>query len=131
MRILRSGGSIEIPVPGTRSAQRGDPVSTVGPSKVVLVEGHLIYNRYPLMDLMDLRLFAEAFVHERVVRRLKRDTDGGTAFEGAIAWYRRDVIPNIVHYSEQTVRHADLVVPCDTDNRKAVDMITQWVNARA
>jgi uridine kinase len=130
VEVLRGGGTAGTPVEGTRSWDRHDPPATLGPSSLVIVEGHLIYTRPSLRALFDLRLYVDAFVHERVVRRLSRDLAGGTTFEGATAWYRRDVIPNVVVHSERTRSYADLIIPFDRDNPTAVDLVSRWVQAR-
>tara|TARA_Y100000588_G_scaffold379308_1_gene461272 strand:+ start:2298 stop:2930 length:633 start_codon:yes stop_codon:yes gene_type:complete len=130
LTTLCDGGSIRMPVEGTRAWGRGDPPQTLGPSRVVIVEGHLLYARPSLRTIVDLRIFVDAFVHERVVRRLSRDVAGGTSFEDAIAWYRRDVIPNVAEHSERSRIYADLIVPFDDDNTTAVNLVKKWVDSR-
>ena len=39
----------------------------------------------------------------------------------AVAWYRRDVVPNYPMYTEATRRYADLVVPFERPDGPAVD----------
>ena len=46
---------IDVPALGTRGAQRGDEKTSVQPSDVVIVEGHLIYWSEDLRDLMDIK----------------------------------------------------------------------------
>ncbi len=130
VETLRGGGTVETPVEGTRAWDRRDPPTTLGPSDLVLVEGHLIYTRRSLRAQFDLRLYVDAFVHERVVRRLMRDVAGGASLESATAWYRRDVIPNVAAHSERTRSEADLIVPYDRDNAVAVDVVSRWVEER-
>lgn len=130
VRELRAGGAATVPVPGTRADERGEPIRSLGPSSVVLVEGHLLYNRGALRDLLDLRLFVDVGVHERVIRRLSRDVENGTQWGRVAAWYRRDVVPNVGAYSEAGRRHADLVIPYEDVNQVAVDTIAAWVRRR-
>ena len=127
---LKEGGTARTPVEGTRAWDRQDPPATLGPSDLVIIEGHLIYTQPSLRALFDLRLYVDAFVHERVVRRLSRDLAGGTSFEGATAWYRRDVIPNVVAHSERTRSYADLIIPFDRHNATAVNLVSQWARDR-
>ncbi len=131
VRRLRRGEPVRVPVPGTRALARGERPETVGPSRVAILEGHLLFNRPDLLNLLDLRLFTETNVHERVVRRLLRDTAAGrTRLEAAAAWYRRDVRPHIEPYSERWWREADLVVPCEGDLDRAVASVGDWVERR-
>lgn len=125
---LAAGGSVVVPVDGTRFRKRGEDPVTVGPSRIVVVEGHLLFNERRVLDLADLRVFVDANVHERAVRRLLRDTESGsTSLEGAAAWYRRDVIPNVGTYSENTRHLADVIVPFDTGNETGCRAIADWV----
>ena len=66
---------------------------------------------------MDVKLFVDVEPHERVLRRLLRDVaQRGGDLERAVAWYRRDVIPNFPVYTEPCKGYADLVVPFLDEN---------------
>ena len=58
IKKLRDGDAIVKPTPGTRAAQRDKQKTSVQPSKVVIVEGHLIFWSGDLRDLMDIKLFS-------------------------------------------------------------------------
>jgi uridine kinase len=115
---------IETPIPGTRAAARGNEPATIQPGDVVIVEGHLILWNETLRDLMDVKLFVDVDPHERVLRRLLRDVgERGGDLERAVAWYRRDVIPNFSVYTEPCKQHADLILPFQHGNPVAVQMV--------
>lgn len=119
---------IEAPAPGTRARHRGDAVRTVEPRDLVIVEGHLIFCNETLRDLMEIRIFIDADPHERVLRRMLRDTtQSGMTLEEAVAWYRRDVIPNFPVYTEASRQYAHLVVPFDGDGSPAVALIASGI----
>ena len=40
---LREGEAVPVPVPGTRAAARGDGRAEVGPTRLLIVEGHLVF----------------------------------------------------------------------------------------
>ena len=130
LELLKSGGDVLVPVEGTRARKRGSEPIPVGPSPIVIVEGHLLFTEPRLMALADLTVYIDANVHERVVRRLLRDTAGKTTLEGATTWYRRDVIPNVSVYSEPGRLCADLIVPFDQDNNVAAAAIAAWIRRR-
>ena len=97
--------------------QRGDEKASVQPSKVVIVEGHLIFWSEDLRDLMDIKLFLDVDAHERVLRRMLRDVaQRGGDLEWAINWYRRDVLPNFPVYTEPYKQYADLIIPFQDEN---------------
>ena len=117
--------------PGTRGAQRGDEQTSVQPSDVVIVEGHLIYWSEDLRDLMDIKLFLDVDAHERVLRRMLRDVaQRGGDLEWAINWYRRDVLPNFPVYTEPCKQYADLVIPFQNENPVALHTLVAGIQAR-
>lgn len=127
---LRANNPIETPAPGTRAASRGDEKKTTQPSPVVIVEGHLIYWNEQLRDLIDIKLFLDVDAHERVLRRLLRDVGTRSAnLEGAISWYRRDVLPNFPIYTEPCKQYADLIIPFLNDNPIALQTVVAGIRA--
>ncbi len=122
---------IETPPEGTRAFARGDAPATIQPSDLIIVEGHLILWDGVLRDLMDVKLFIDVEPHERVLRRLLRDVaQRGGDLEGAVAWYRRDVIPNFSVYTEPCKEYADLVVPFLDENPVALQTLVAGLRDR-
>ena len=131
IKKLRNGDTINTPTPGTRAAQRGDAKASVQPSKVVIVEGHLIFWSEDLRDLMDIKLFLDVDAHERVLRRMLRDVaQRGGDLEWAINWYRRDVLPNFPVYTEPCKQYADLIIPFQDENPVALHTLIAGIRAR-
>ncbi len=121
---------IQEPMPGTRASKQQAPPISIQPADLVIVEGHLIFGNETLRNLMPLKIFLDVDPHERVLRRLLRDTEGRSAnLEGAVAWYRRDVLPNFPIHTESTRQHADLIVPFDTFNTLAVELVAAGIRA--
>ena len=128
---LRSNNPIETPMPGTRAASRGNEKKVTRPSRVVIVEGHLIYWNEQLRGLIDVKLFLDVDAHERVLRRMLRDVGTRSSnLEGAIKWYRRDVLPNFPIYTEPCKKYADLIIPFMNDNPIALDTIAAGIRSR-
>ena len=122
---------IETPPEGTRAFARGDAPATIQPSDLIIVEGHLILWDAALRDLMDVKLFVDVEPHERVLRRLLRDVaQRGGDLEGAVAWYRRDVIPNFSVYTEPCKAYADIVVPFLDENPVALRTLVAGLRDR-
>jgi uridine kinase len=123
--------SIETPVSGTRAAARGGEPDNIQPGDVVIVEGHLILWDETLRDLMDVKLFVDVDPHERVLRRLLRDVGERSGdLERAVAWYRKDVIPNFSVYTEPCKQYADLILPFQNGNIVALQMIAAGIRER-
>jgi uridine kinase len=128
IRRLIARQPIETPVTGTRAGARGDAPVTIQPSDLVIVEGHLILWNEALRNLMDIKLFMDVDAHERVLRRLLRDVaQRGGNLETAVAWYRRDVLPNFPVYTEPCKQYADLVIPFLHDNPVALQTIAAGI----
>ena len=131
IRQLVARQPIETPPEGTRAFARGEAPATIQPSDLIIVEGHLILWDATLRDLMDLKLFVDVEPHERVLRRLLRDVaQRGGDLEGAVAWYRRDVIPNFPVYTEPCKVYADLVVPFLDENPVALQTLVAGLRDR-
>lgn len=131
IKKLRDGDAIDTPTPGTRAARRGDKTASVQPSKIVIVEGHLIFWSEDLRDLLDIKLFLDVDAHERVLRRMLRDVaQRGGDLEWAINWYRRDVIPNFPVYTEPCKQYADLIIPFQDENPVALRTLIAGIRAR-
>ena len=131
IRQLIARQAIETPPEGTRAFARGDAPATIQPSDLIIVEGHLILWDAALRDLMDVKLFVDVEPHERVLRRLLRDVaQRGGDLEGAVAWYRRDVIPNFPVYTEPCKAYADIVVPFLDENPVALQTLVAGLRDR-
>lgn len=131
IRQLVARQPIETPPEGTRAFARSDAPATIQPSDLIIVEGHLILWDAGLRDLMDLKIFVDVEPHERVLRRLLRDVaQRGGDLEGAVAWYRRDVIPNFSVYTEPCKAYADIVVPFRDENPVALQTLVAGLRDR-
>lgn len=126
---LLASQPIQMPPPGTRAAVRDTSTTTLGPCEVILVEGHLVLWNESLRDMMDFKLFIEADPHERVLRRLLREVGKEWDLERAVAWYRRDVIPNFPIYTESCKRYADLIIPWMEPNEVALRTVAAGIRA--
>lgn len=126
---LRGLKPIETPAPGTRAAQRGDNKQVVQPSRVVIVEGHLIFWNQQLRELIDMKIYLDVDAHERVLRRILRDVGRHGDLERVVSWYRRDVIPNFPTYTESCKQYADLIIPYMDDNPIALQTVASGIRS--
>jgi uridine kinase len=128
---LRAGQSVAFPGHGTSLAQRDPLVREIGPTRLVIVEGHLLYVDAPTQAMIDLKAFLDCDAEERVLRRIRRDTTtSGRTIEQSMAWYVRDVLPNNRHYVEWQKAQADLVIPHDRENPAAVAFVADAILGR-
>ena len=77
---------------------------------------------------MDVKLFVDVDPHERVLRRLLRDVgERGGDLERAVAWYRKDVIPNFSVYTEPCKQYVDLILPFQHGDTVALQMVAAGI----
>ena len=128
LEALRSGAAIDCPVYDYSIYDRTDRTVTVVPSRVILVEGILIFHEKALRDLMDIKLFVDADADVRILRRIVRDVkDRGRSLDSVISQYLNTVKPMHEAFVEPSKRYADVIIPEGGQNRVALDMVINRV----
>ena len=108
---LKAGKSIKCPVYDFTQHNRSDKTITIHPSRVIVVEGILIFQDERLRDAFDIKIFVEADVDERILRRVVRDMDErGRELQDIIEHYLATVKPMHYLYVEPTRNVADIVL---------------------
>ncbi len=115
---------IDMPIYDFTTHTRRQETRQVQPSKVMIVEGILIFGDPALRDLMDLRIFVETDDDVRFIRRLERDiAERGRTMRSVIDQYLGTVKPMHLQFVEPSKRYADLIIPEGGFNRVAVDVV--------
>ena len=128
LRALKAGKAIRVPVYSYTEHQRTDETVLVHPSKVVVVEGILIFYHPVLREMLDIKIFVEADADVRILRRTLRDVrDRGRTLESVITQYLTTVKPMHEQYVEPTRKHADIIILGGGRNLVALDMIMQRI----
>ena len=108
---LKAGKSIKCPVYDFTQHNRSDKTITIHPSRVIVVEGILIFQDERLRDAFDIKIFVEADADERILRRVVRDMDErGRELQDIIEHYLATVKPMHYLYVEPTRNVADIVL---------------------
>ncbi len=108
---LRQGRSIKCPVYDFTQHNRSDKTITIEPSRVIVVEGILIFQDERLRDMFDIKIFVEADADERILRRVVRDMEErGRDLQNIIEHYLATVKPMHYLYVEPTRNVADIVL---------------------
>ena len=130
LKLLKEGKSIQCPVYDYAIHDRTDQTVTIRPTRVIIVEGILIYENRELCDQMDIKIFVDADADVRILRRIVRDVrDRGRSLEGVIDQYISTVKPMHEAFVEPSKRRADVIVPEGGHNLVALDMVIQRVRA--
>lgn len=130
LKLLRQGRSVQCPVYDYLIHDRTDKTITIRPTRVIIVEGILIYENRELCDEMDIKIFVDADADVRILRRIVRDVrDRGRSLESVINQYLSTVKPMHEAFVEPSKRRADVIVPEGGHNLVALDMVIQRVRA--
>ena len=129
LKELKAGKAIRCPVYSYADHQRTSETELIQPSKVVIVEGILIFQDPRLREMLDIKIFVETDADVRILRRALRDVrDRGRTLESVITQYLTTVKPMHEQFVEPSKRKADLIVPEGGHNLVALELLIKWVD---
>ncbi len=123
---LKEGLPVKCPVYDfTTHSRQLDKYEMVNPSKIVLVDGILIFAEPCLLDSMDMKIFVDTADDIRLVRRLTRDVaERARTVDSVIDQYHATVRPMHKLFVEPSRRAADIIVPSEAGIQEvALDMV--------
>ncbi len=128
LAALRRGETVEVPVYDFSISDRTDQTTTVAPSRVIIVEGILIFVDKELRDLMDVKVFVDADADVRILRRILRDVkERGRSLESVVNQYLTTVKPMHELFVEPSKKYADVIIPTGGQNIVALDMLVNRI----
>ncbi|MBO5276695.1 MAG: uridine kinase [Alistipes sp.] len=130
IRSLKNNETIERPVYSFVEHNRTAERVTVKPSKVIIIDGILIFENQELRDLMDIKVFVDTDADVRLARRILRDVcNRGRSMESVIEQYLSTVKPMHEEFVEPSKRYADVIIPEGGFNSVAVEMLIQSIRS--
>ena len=109
---------------------RTDRTEEVRPTKVIIVEGILIFADAELADEMDIKIFVDTDADERILRRIVRDVrERGRTLESVVSQYLTTVKPMHEQYVEPSKRRADIIMLQGGHNLVALDMLIERIRS--
>lgn len=131
LKSLKQNKVIEQPVYSFVSHNRTKDTLKTHPRKVVIVEGILIFSNILLRELFDIKIFVHADADERLIRRLKRDIkERGRDLDEVLNRYKTTLKPMHEQFIEPTKTFADIIIPNDTYNTVAIDIVKTVINEK-
>lgn len=128
LRELKEGRSIQCPVYSYVDYNRTDQTVEIFPTRVLIVEGVLIFQDPVLRELFDIKIFVETDADERILRRALRDVEErGRTLRSVVNQYLTTVKPMHEQYVEPSRKYADIIVLQGGHNLVALDMIMQRI----
>lgn len=129
IQALREGKSIECPVYDFTVHNRSDETLHIHPTKVIIIEGILIFQNEYLRNLMDIKIFVDTDADVRILRRILRDVEErGRSLESVVTQYLTTVKPMHEQFVEPSKRTADIIVLEGGQNVVALDILIQRVH---
>ena len=130
IKALKDGVPIEHPVYSFVEHNRLPDTVLVKPSKVLIVDGILIFENKDLRDLMDIKVYVDTDADVRLARRILRDVcDRGRTMESVISQYLHTVKPMHEEFVEPSKKYADVIIPEGGFNSVAVTMLIENVRS--
>lgn len=121
---LKHGKAVEVPIYDFKTYLRAKDTVHMQPSRVVLIDGILIFADPKLRELMDVKIFVDTDADIRFIRRLQRDiVERGRTTELVITQYLSTVRPMHMDFVEPSKRYADVIIPEGGFNEVATQMV--------
>ena len=130
IQALRRVESVQCPVYDYTIHNRSDKTVEVQPTKVIIIEGILIFENPQLRDLMDIKIFVDTDADVRILRRILRDVkERGRSLDSVVDQYLTTVKPMHEQFVEPSKRCSDIIVLEGGHNVVALDMIIQRIKS--
>lgn len=121
---LKSGKAIERPIYDFSMHSRKEEKVTINPSRIIIVEGILIFAVPEIRELFDVKIFVDTDADEMLLRRIERDiNERGRTFDSVRDQYLSTVKPMYLEFAEPSKRYADIIIPRGGENKIAINMV--------
>lgn len=129
VKALKKGEIIEQPLYSFVTHSRTGDFVKVEPKNVLIVEGILVLTNTELLKEFDLKVFVHADSDERLIRRIRRDTqERGRDLHEVLHRYQTTLKPMHQEFIEPSKNEADLIVPNMRQNTVAIDFLSTVIN---
>ncbi len=124
LKLLKKNIPIQKPIYDFKTHSRIDKTTLIKPSRIIIVEGILIFENEQLRKLMDIKIFVDTDADIRILRRIDRDIkERGRSLESIVLQYRNTVQPMHIEFVEPGKRYADIIIPEGGANKIGINMI--------
>lgn len=124
LKNLKNGKIIQRPVYSYEEFTRMEQTIDVAPTKVIVVDGILLFENKQLRDMMDIKIFVDTDDDIRFIRRMLRDVKSrGRTVDSVVNQYMSTVKPMHDIFVSPSKKYADIIVPEGGLNKVALDMV--------
>ncbi len=125
---LKAGKAVHCPIYDYRVHNRSKDFQLIYPTRVIIVEGILIFEDKKLCQMMDIKIFVDTDADIRILRRIRRDVqERARSLDSVITQYLETVKPMHEQFVEPSKKNADLIVPEGGHNSVAMEMIVNQI----
>ena len=129
IRALKEGKSVEQPLYSFVTHTRTGNFIHIEPRDVLIVEGILVLTNPELLKEFDLKVFVHTDTDERLIRRIRRDTqERGRDLEEVLHRYQTTLKPMHNEFIEPSKSYADIIIPNMRPNSVAIDFLATVVS---
>lgn len=129
MLALKNGQSVKLPIYDFKTHTRSQTTSPIEPSRIIIIEGILLFAVPEIRELFDLKIFIDTDDDIRLLRRIERDIkERGFDFNSVKEQYLETVKPMYEAFVEPSKKYADLIVPGVGYNTVAIEVILTKLN---
>ena len=129
VKALKNGEQIEQPIYSFVTHSRTGNHLLIEPKNVLIVEGILVLTSPELLKEYNLKVFVHADSDERLIRRIRRDTqERGRDLQEVLHRYQTTLKPMHQEFIEPSKNEADLIVPNMKQNTVAIDFLSTVIN---
>jgi len=130
LKQLLDGQAISHPIYDYKTHSRLKQTRTVGPHKIIILEGILVLSEPRLRALMDIRVFIDTAPDICFIRRLRRDIhERARSVDSIIKQYEETVRPMYFQFIEPSKRYAHIIIPRGGKNLVAIDILSTKINS--
>ena len=130
IKRLTNWETIERPVYDFTIHNRVSETVRVKPSKVIVVEGILIFENDQLLDQFDIKVFIDTDSDVRIIRRILRDVrERGRTLDSVVNQYLTTVKLMHEQFVEPSKKNADIIIPEGGFNIVALEMLNEKIHA--
>ena len=131
LQKLKNKEAVQIPEFDYITHLRSENTIEIKPTKVIILEGILIFDNKDLRNLLDIKIFVDTDADLRILRRMERDIkERARSLSSILSQYRNTVRPMHLEFVEPSKRFADIIIPIGAQNTVAIDMIIRSIKQK-
>eukprot|EP00587_Corethron_hystrix_P008533 CAMPEP_0113312778 /NCGR_PEP_ID=MMETSP0010_2-20120614/9475_1 /TAXON_ID=216773 ORGANISM="Corethron hystrix, Strain 308" /NCGR_SAMPLE_ID=MMETSP0010_2 /ASSEMBLY_ACC=CAM_ASM_000155 /LENGTH=320 /DNA_ID=CAMNT_0000168677 /DNA_START=146 /DNA_END=1108 /DNA_ORIENTATION=- /assembly_acc=CAM_ASM_000155 len=128
IKSLKQGKTVQVPDYSFASHTRTSRTTLARPTRVILVEGILLFAEPELVEQLDVKIFVDTDSDVRLMRRISRDCkERGRTLDQVLKQYAQTVRPMHLEFVEPSKKAADVIIPLGL-NPVALSLITDHLS---